>query len=103
MHTAGGDFETTAGASTDVTGPGVYTWAGSDALVSDVQMWLDMPSVSFGWLLQGDESDDRSAKRFNTREHPDSASHPARVIEYMPSAEADHDVFLPIAYVPPVP
>jgi hypothetical protein len=29
-----------------------------------VQSWLDNPSTNFGWLVQGDESDPMSVRRF---------------------------------------
>ncbi|MEO1084408.1 MAG: IPTL-CTERM sorting domain-containing protein [Acidobacteriota bacterium] len=56
---------------------GDYTFASTPALVSDVQGWVDDPSSNFGWQIQGFESFLlRSAKRFDSREHPDPARRP---------------------------
>lgn len=54
-----------------------YTFASTPLLVADVQGWVDDPSGNFGWQIQGFESFLlRSAKRFDSREHPDPARRP---------------------------
>jgi len=41
----------------------------SPGLLADVQSWVDQPSANFGWmLLTGDESVDRTARSFASRE-----------------------------------
>src|SRR5687767_4270859 len=64
---AGGDFRSTASAVVQVSSEGAYTWS-STGLVADVQLWLNNPGTNFGWLIRGDELQDRTATRFDTRE-----------------------------------
>ena len=78
---AGGDFAAVASASTPVGVEGPYTWSG---MVADVQAWLDAPAGNFGWLLLGNETVSQSAKRFDTREHPNPLARPSLTIEYTP-------------------
>ncbi|NUQ66220.1 MAG: DNRLRE domain-containing protein [Pirellulales bacterium] len=79
--TAGGDFVSTVSGSaqigTGVVGtPGdssyrdqnVYTWISTQAMVSDVQGWLDDPASNFGWLLRGDESVKSTFRAFWSKE-----------------------------------
>ena len=70
--TPGGDFDPTPLAVTIVDGPGVYTWA-SPALAADVSAWLADPAANFGWALVGDETANRTAKRFDSRENEPTA------------------------------
>ncbi|NNL56638.1 MAG: DNRLRE domain-containing protein, partial [Pseudomonadales bacterium] len=48
------------------------TWdsvaAGNSAMVSDVQSWLDNPATNHGWIVVGDETRNKSARRFDSRE-----------------------------------
>ncbi len=64
----GGDSSVTLSASQSVASNGSYSWS-STQMASDVQDWLDNPSNNFGWLLLGDETVIRTAKRFNSREN----------------------------------
>lgn len=80
--TPGGDFAATASAVAQVGSPGSCTWGSTDALVADVQAWIDDPASNFGWILVGDESRNQTAKRFDSRESPAEASRPALTIEY---------------------
>jgi len=93
--TPGGDFVATESASTVVGGIGSYTWGSTPEMVADVQQWLDTPSTNHGWLLRGDEIGSFTAKRFDTREHPDPAVRPALRIVYTPAP--------PPTPTPPVP
>lgn len=86
--TPGGDFVDAASASTSVSNVGNYSWTGSQ-MIADVQQWLDHPESSFGWLLLGDESTARSAKRFDTREHDNEQSRPSLLIEYSEPARVE--------------
>lgn len=79
---AGGDFSSTPSASQSVGGVGSYTWGSTSGMVADVQQWLNSPSMNFGWLLLGNESTARTAKRFDTKEHPTSANRPRLTITY---------------------
>lgn len=64
---AGGDFVETASASTSINNVGSYTWTSAD-MVNDVNLWLQQADQNFGWILIGDESTAKSAKRFGSRE-----------------------------------
>jgi hypothetical protein len=75
----GGDFSATVSASQSVVGVGQYTW-NSTQMIADVQLWLDNPSVNFGWLVLGDETAAATTKRFDSRE---SASPPILTIEFI--------------------
>ena len=77
----GGDFDPAPSAVTTVGGPGVYTWD-SAALAGDVIAWLANPTGNFGWALLGDESANRTAKRFDSREN-DPANRPRLTITYI--------------------
>ena len=78
--TQGGDFSNTVSGSQSVGAIGDYTWS-SAQMVTDVQSWLDNPAGNFGWLVLGNESENTTAKRFDTRE---SSSPPVLNIEYTP-------------------
>jgi hypothetical protein len=80
--TRGGDFAVPASASAVVDDIGVYTWASTPQLVSDVKGWLDQPQSNFGWLVLGFEGGPSTAKRFNSREHPESDTHPLLTVQY---------------------
>jgi plastocyanin len=79
---AGGDFATTASASTSVGGVGFYTWGSTPQMVADVQNWLNNPGNNFGWLVLGNETTTSSAKRFASKDNPDSTKQPALTIDY---------------------
>ncbi len=65
------DFSDTPSATTDVGGPGSYTFSSTSTLVRDVQSWLDDPSSNFGWILMSQSETVRgSARRFASREAP---------------------------------
>ena len=83
--TPGGDFVATESASIVVAGIGSYTWGSTPEMVADVQLWLDTPSSNHGWLLRGDEIGSFTAKRFDTREHPEVSVRPALRIVYTPA------------------
>ena len=85
--TAGGLFSSTASAITTVDTVQQYTWT-SAQMVADVQGWLDNPTTNFGWLLLGNESEDRSARRFDTKENATAANRPVLNVQYAPAALA---------------
>lgn len=80
----GGDFAPTASASAPVAGIGSYTWGPTPELAVDVQGWLDDPSSNFGWLIKGNEKENGTAKRFESKENEVPESRPALVIEFTP-------------------
>lgn len=68
---AGGDFG--AGSGSALIGTrGVYSWnsidPGNSAMVNDVQLWLDVPTLNLGWMVVGDEARASTTRRFNSRE-----------------------------------
>jgi hypothetical protein len=78
---AGGDFASSASSNQSVSNAGPYSWS-SSAMIADVQSWLDDPAADFGWLIRGDESATRTAKRFDSREHPTVGNQPTLTIEF---------------------
>ncbi len=66
----GSDYAATASASAVVgtAVPQAHTWASTPEMVADVQLWLDDPQESFGWVLLGDEANFNTARRFGSRE-----------------------------------
>ena len=82
--TPGGDFAPDASAATEVFRLGPYTWGPTDAMVADVQAWLDDPGSNYGWAIVGDEVTDRGVKRFNSREHTDETVRPVLTVLYVP-------------------
>lgn len=89
---AGGWFAGTASATAVVVGAGRYTWTGGTGsvgttLAQDVQGWLDAPETNFGWILVGDESVSRSAKRFASSEASLADLRPTLRLEITPVPE----------------
>lgn len=77
----GGDFMAVASGELEVEAAGNYTVESTEALVSDVQEWLDNPEMNFGWILTAGESG-TTAKRFNSRENSDSAMGPVLEVSF---------------------
>ena len=84
----GGDFAAEPSARLVVAGFdrragfGPYTWSSTDALVADVQAWLDDPASNFGWAVIGVEEGQRTSKRFNSRENKNLELRPVLTVEY---------------------
>lgn len=88
--TAGGDFVAQPSATVSVDNVGAYTWGSTEALVADVQAWLDNPEQNFGWILIGNEEARLSAKRFDSRENSVAANRPVLEVQYTePTPVAD--------------
>ncbi len=80
---AGGEFSATSSASATVGAAGsLPTWGSSAGMVADVQAWLDNPSTNFGWILIGNETTLKSARRFDSREASIAANRPALTVQY---------------------
>ncbi len=85
--TAGGSFGGIS-ASTDVAdnNGALGTWdsavAGNDAMVSDVQGWLDTPGSDNGWIIVGLEGAGPSTRRFSARE---GGAPPTLTIDFTPT------------------
>ena len=80
----GGDFVEPPSASLAMGRVGAYTIGSTEGMIVDVQAWLDDPSSNFGWLLKGDESSAKTAKRFDSRENPKEENRPILTIHYAP-------------------
>ena len=79
----GGDFSATVSASAPVGATSTYTWS-SPQMGADVQAWLDQPASNFGWLLLGNESQDQTTKRFDSRENAVAGNRPRLDVIYAP-------------------
>jgi spore coat protein A len=80
----GGDFSSTASATTIVgRTSGAYTWS-SAGMVADVQGWLNNPAANFGWLVLGVETGAKTAHRFDTHENTTLANRPRLSVTYTP-------------------
>jgi hypothetical protein len=85
--TPGGNFVATASASVSMNSLGAYTWSSTSALVADVQGWVDTPSTNFGWVVIGDESTPRTAKRlYSTQGGTAVADRPTLTVTYTPAS-----------------
>jgi spore coat protein A len=83
--TNGGDFVATASATTAVGGQNKsYTWTGA-SLAADVQAWLDTPSNNFGWIVIGNETDSKTAKRFGSLQNTTAARRPSLEVVFTPA------------------
>ncbi len=86
---AGGDFVSSASASTIVGGTGSYSWT-STGMIDDVEDWLADSTTNHGWILIGDESTFPTAKRFGSRENTGPGMQPLLSITYtVPCIEPD--------------
>ncbi|MCW3090312.1 MAG: hypothetical protein JWP81_1381 [Ferruginibacter sp.] len=82
----GGDFSSTASATTGVGGASAsYSWT-SPQVITEVQAWLNNPSTNFGWILIGAEASSGSAKRFSSRENSVAAQRPQLSVTYIAPA-----------------
>ena len=78
----GGDFESSASDTASVGESGDATWS-SAQMIADVQDWLDNPISNSGWILIGNESTQKSAKRFNSRQNGNNR--PTLTIDFTPA------------------
>ncbi len=67
-QTPGGDFAASPSASQEVGGNGAYTWGSTSQMVADVQDMLTSPEKNFGWILLGNEENNQTSKRYDSRE-----------------------------------
>lgn len=78
----GGDFTAAADATAIVQDSG--TWESSEAMIARVQGWLDQPAANFGWIVVGNEAQNTTAMRFDSREIEPAATRPTLTIEFLP-------------------
>ena len=89
---AAGDFVAAHSAAELVDPLGFYEFASTPETVADVRAWLDDPTQDFGWILIGNEAALRTVKRFDTREHPESARRPLLTVEFIPPPACPGDL-----------
>ncbi len=95
--TPGGDYAAAASASTLVANGQneTATWdssvTGNEALVSNVQAWLDTPASNNGWIMIGNETVLKTARRFYSRE---GATPPLLTIDFTPPASTSACCFV---------
>lgn len=80
----GGEFVAEPSAMSIVGAVGFYSWSGT-GLVADVQAWIDGTLPNFGWAIVAEEQFTMTAKRFDSREHPDEALRPVLRVEFIPA------------------
>lgn len=80
---SGGDFSPVTSSSTTVgTSQGFYTFNSTAEMIADVQDWLNNSQNNFGWGLLGDDSDLRTARRFDSRNNSTIEYRPKLIVEY---------------------
>ncbi|MFN0133716.1 MAG: multicopper oxidase domain-containing protein [Phycisphaerales bacterium] len=82
----GGDFTPTASATIPVGNEGSYSWGSNAAMVADAQTWVDSPAANHGWIVIGNESANRTATRFDSREFGEVSKRPRLVVNFTPPA-----------------
>lgn len=92
--TAGGQFSPTASAG-DIIGTRqqYYSWSSTDALLVDLNHWLDNPGQNFGWIIVGGEAGGQSARRFSSRHHEDAEKRPELTLVYQEKDNIFEDSF----------
>lgn len=80
--TPGGDFASRSSATQTVADFNFYTWGSTPEMVADVQRWLDDPASNYGWILLGDETTNRTVKRFASRENTAPTTRPVLRVTY---------------------
>jgi hypothetical protein len=90
--TPGGDFVAAASATQSVSGIAWYTWGSTGALVADVQSWVSDPTQNFGWMLRGDESQERTSKRFDSRQSSNPSTKPQLIVTFTPPSANPADI-----------
>jgi spore coat protein A len=83
---SGGDFGTPSGSTAVGTRGDVPVWdsavAGNEALVTDVQSWLDAPGANSGWILvHQDEGTPSTTRRYSSRE---GSAPPQLAVDFTP-------------------
>ncbi|MDH3510984.1 MAG: multicopper oxidase domain-containing protein [Gammaproteobacteria bacterium] len=86
--TPGGDFGSASASASVANGQSVLaTWdssvSGNEALVTDVAAWLGTPASNNGWIMLGEESVVKTARRFYSRE---GSTPPVLTVDFTPPA-----------------
>jgi hypothetical protein len=94
-QTPGGDYTEAILAETMIDREGPYMFESTQALVLLIQEWQANPDTNFGIMIRGNETQQRVAKRLDSRLNPEVENRPRLVIEYEPvstSIETDGEV-----------
>jgi hypothetical protein len=92
--TTGGDFVAAPSASRTVgTTLGPYVWGTSAGLVNDVQGWISNPATNFGWVIRGNETGLKTAKKFASREYNNGTSAAVLTVIYTPPPPCTADKY----------
>jgi hypothetical protein len=78
---AGVDFVAAPSATAIISNTGPYVFS-SPNLLAEVLLWITNRTTNNGWIVLCDTNLLHTAKRFDTREHPDSAVRPQLVLDY---------------------
>lgn len=81
---SGGDFSPAASATQDVGDIGKYIWS-SEQMAVDVEDWKNNPATNFGWILIGDENQNQTSKRFDSKENLVDSNKPRLIVHYTPA------------------
>lgn len=84
----GGDFVALPSAEAEIGEEGFYVFS-SPALVADVRGWLADPASNAGWVLIGNESIPRTAKRFTSRQAFPTSGRPRLLLRIDDPADAE--------------
>jgi len=99
-NTPGGDFTPTASATTDTGATtGLFSFS-SAALAADVELWSATPASNCGWFLIGG-TENRSTRRFSSRETTTAANRPALTIDFIPAPAHDRYLAWRRGFLPP--
>jgi len=79
--TNGGDFTEVASAEAPVPNTGTVDFK-SAQLALDINDWLATPTENFGWIILTDETQNKTAKRFYSREFDDELKQPKLTLYY---------------------
>ncbi len=77
----GGDFDSSSSGNTNVDAVGYYEWS-TMGMINDVTYWINNSFYNNGWVLKGDENNSPTAKRFDTKDNPDSSLRPKLIVTY---------------------
>lgn len=90
--TPGGDFVAAPSAAVNVSGIAWYVWGSTAGMVADVQSWVNEPTQNFGWMIRGDESVERTSKRFDSRQSSNPSTKPQLIVTFTPPASNPADI-----------
>ena len=65
--------------------PQFYRWHHTPGMLADLMTWLRSPADNHGWIIVGNETDDYTARRFNSRENGNVSTRPVLTVEYVPA------------------